>query len=98
MHASQGFLLIATRKEERILPGSVVKDAVKEKVDEIEAEQMRKVYKKERDQIKDEIIQAFLPRAFIRKSGTFAAIDAERGLIGELGQREEGRRPAVHPA
>ncbi len=81
VHASQGFLLIATRKEERILPGSVVKDAVKEKVDEIEAEQMRKVYKKERDQIKDEIIQAFLPRAFIRKSGTFAAIDAERGLI-----------------
>jgi recombination associated protein RdgC len=81
VHVSQGFLLIATRKEERILPGSVVKDAVKEKVDEIEAEQMRKVYKKERDQIKDEIIQAFLPRAFIRKSGTFAAIDAERGLI-----------------
>jgi hypothetical protein len=51
------------RKEERILPGSVVRDAVKEKVEEIEAEQMRKVYKKERDQIKDEIIQAFLPRA-----------------------------------
>jgi len=99
VHVSQGFLLIATRKEERILPGSVVKDALKEKVDEIEAEQMRKVYKKERDQIKDEIIQAFLPRAFIRKSGTFAAIDAERGLIlRELGQPEEGRGPAVHPA
>src|SRR3546814_12059844 len=64
-----------------MLPGGVVKDALKEKVDEIEAEQMRKVYKKERDQIKDEIIQAFLPRAVIRKSGTFAAIDAERGLI-----------------
>ncbi|HBC01711.1 MAG TPA: recombination-associated protein RdgC, partial [Pseudomonas sp.] len=43
VHVSQGFLLIATRKEERILPGSVVKDALKEKVDEIEAEQMRKV-------------------------------------------------------
>ncbi|WP_462379313.1 recombination-associated protein RdgC [Pseudomonas sp. Marseille-QA0892] len=81
VHASQGFLLISTRKEERILPGSVVKDAVKEKVDEIEAEQMRKVYKKERDQIKDEIVQAFLPRAFIRKSGTFAAIAPEQGLI-----------------
>src|SRR3546814_16706365 len=64
-----------------MLPGSVGKDGLKEKGDEIEAEQMRKVYKKERDQIKDEIIQAFLPRAFIRKSGTFAAIDAERGLI-----------------
>jgi recombination associated protein RdgC len=80
-HASQGFIMIATRKEERILPGSVVKDAVKEKVDEIESEQMRKVYKKERDQIKDEIIQAFLPRAFVRKSRTFAAIAPQLGLI-----------------
>lgn len=81
VHVSQGFLLISARKEERILPGSVVKDAVKEKVDEIENEQMRKVYKKERDQIKDEIVQAFLPRAFIRKSATFAAIAPAQGLI-----------------
>ncbi|OLU15140.1 MULTISPECIES: recombination-associated protein RdgC [unclassified Pseudomonas] len=81
VHESQGFLLISARKEERILPGSVVKDAVKEKVDEIESEQMRKVYKKEREQIKDEIVQAFLPRAFIRKSATFAAIAPAQGLI-----------------
>ncbi|MFX0313840.1 recombination-associated protein RdgC [Pseudomonas aeruginosa] len=81
VHASQGYLLIGTRKEERILPSSVVKDALKEKIDEIESEQMRKVYKKERDQLKDDIIQAFLPRAFIRKSGTFAAIAPQQGLI-----------------
>lgn len=81
VHVCGEFMLIAARKEERILPGSVVRDAVKEKVDEIEADQMRKVYKKERDQIKDEIVQAFLPRAFIRKSSTFAAIDVNKGLI-----------------
>ncbi len=81
VHVSQDFILIAARKEDRILPGSVVRDALKEKVDEIEAEQMRKVYKKERDQIKDEIIQAFLPRAFIRRSTTFAAIAPKQGLI-----------------
>jgi recombination associated protein RdgC len=81
VHASQDFLLVAARKEERILPGSVVRDAVQEKIEEIEAEQMRKVYKKERDQIKDEIIQAFLPRAFIRRSSTFAAIAPKQGLI-----------------
>ncbi len=46
VHVSGDFLLISARKEERILPGSVVRDAVKEKVEEIEAEQMRKVYKK----------------------------------------------------
>lgn len=81
VHVSGDFILISAQKEERILPGSVVRDAVKEKVDEIEAEEQRKVYKKERDQIKDEIIQAFLPRAFIRRSSTFAAIDLKQGLI-----------------
>ena len=81
VHVSQDFILIAARKEDRILPGSVVRDALKEKVEEIEAEQMRKVYKKERDQLKDEIIQAFPPRAFIRRSTTFAAIAPKQGLI-----------------
>ena len=81
VHVSGDFLLVAARKEERILPGSVVRDALKEKVDEIEAEQMRKVYKKERDQLKDEIIQAFLPRAFVRRAATFAAIAPKLGLI-----------------
>ncbi|WP_220811084.1 recombination-associated protein RdgC [Pseudomonas paralcaligenes] len=81
VHVSGDFLLIAARKEERILPGSVVRDALKDKVDEIETQQMRKVYKKERDQLKDEIVQAFLPRAFIRRSSTFAAIAPKLGLI-----------------
>jgi recombination associated protein RdgC len=81
VHVSGDFLLIATRKEERILPGSVVRDALKEKVEEIESEQMRKVYKKERDQLKDDIIQAFLPRAFVRRASTFAAIDVKQGVV-----------------
>jgi len=81
VHASQDFLLVVARKEERILPSSVVRDALKEKVEEIESDQMRKVYKKERDQLKDEIIQTFLPRAFIRHSSTYAAIMPKQGLI-----------------
>ncbi|WP_447593606.1 recombination-associated protein RdgC [Aquipseudomonas campi] len=81
VHATEGMLLISARKEERMLPGHVVRDALKEKVDAIESEQLRKVYKKERDQLKDEIVQTFLPRAFTRKSGTFAGIDPVAGLI-----------------
>lgn len=81
VHLSGDFLLIGARKEERILPSSVVRDALKDKVDEIETAQMRKVYKKEREQLKDEIVQAFLPRAFVRKSATFAAIAPKQGLI-----------------
>lgn len=80
-HASSGFILLAARKEERILPGGVVRDALKEKVDQIEADQMRKVYKKERDQLKDEIVMSLLPRAFTRKAITYAAIDPASGLV-----------------
>lgn len=81
VHCSSGYLLIAARKVERILPGSVVRDALKEKVDAIEAEQLRKVYKKERDQLKDDLIQTLLPRAFSRSRTTFAAIMPREGLI-----------------
>lgn len=81
VHASQDFCLIAARKEERLLPGSVVREALAEKVEEIEAAQMRKVYKKERDQLKDEIVQSLLPRAFVRRQLTRAAIAPQLGLI-----------------
>ena len=75
------YLLIAAKKTERILPGNVIRDELKKKVDAIEAEQMRKVYKKERDQIKDEIIQECLPRAFFRHKMTYALIMPAAGLI-----------------
>lgn len=75
------YLLIAAMKTERILPGSVIRDELKKKVTEIEEVQLRKVYKKERDQIKDEIIQAFLPRAFLRSKATYALIMPAAGLI-----------------
>ena len=81
VHSVEGMLLIGARKEERMLPGHVVRDELTAKVDQIEAEQMRKVFKKERDQLKDEIIQTLLPRAFTRKSATFAGIDPAAGLI-----------------
>lgn len=80
-HVSQDFYLIAARREERILPGSVVREALAEKIEEIEAQQMRKVYKKERDQLKDEIVQTLLPRAFIRRQMTRAAIAPKHGLV-----------------
>ncbi len=75
------YLLIKALKTERILPGSVIADELKKKVAEIEAEQLRKVYKKERDQLKDDIIQAFLPRAFTRSKATYALIMPAEGLL-----------------
>lgn len=66
--------IIAMQTSERMLPASVVRDELKAKIAKIEAEQMRKVYKEERDQLKDDIIQSLLPQAFIRHKVIRAAI------------------------
>ena len=81
VHVFQDFYLISGRQEERILPGSVIRDALDEKVEEIETQQQRKVYRKEKNQLKDEIILTLLPRAFTRHRTTNAIIAPKAGLI-----------------
>lgn len=81
VHTAQGFSLIAARKEERLLPNGVIKDRLQEKIEALETQQMRKIYKKERDQLKEEVIHSLLPHAFIRKATVLAAIDIQQGLI-----------------
>lgn len=81
LQVAEGYWLVAMRKEERILPGSVVKEALAEKVEEIEARDARKVYKKERDTLKDEIVMSLLPRAFTRSQTTLALIAPGEGWI-----------------
>lgn len=69
-----GSIFICARKSERILPGKVVKQSVEAKVREIEKDQDRKVYAKEKARIKDEVVQAMLPHAFVTHSRINALI------------------------
>lgn len=78
---SEKAFLIACRNESKVLPASVIREELEQKVKAIESEQLRKVYKKEKDQLKDEIIQALLPRAFLKRSVTHAYVDLESGLV-----------------
>ena len=81
VHAGQGFMLIAAQKEEKILPSSVIKTKLEAKVKQIENEQARKVYRKERDQLKDEIVMDLLPRAFSKFQTTHALLAPSQGLL-----------------
>ena len=47
-HAASGHILLCARKEEKMLPGTVVKEMLAEKVEAIEFEQGRALKKKER--------------------------------------------------
>ncbi len=81
VHAAGGRLLVAMKREEKLLPATVVREQLEEKIATIGAEQGRKVYRKERLSLKDEIVQDCLPRAFSRSSHVFAYIDVRTNWI-----------------
>jgi recombination associated protein RdgC len=81
VHAAGGRMLLKLKREERLLPATVVREQLEEKVTAIEAEQGRKVYRKERLTMKDEIVADCLPRAFTRSSGVYAYIDTRANWI-----------------
>ena len=74
-HAVNNCIMVCMRREERLLPASVVREVLEEKVAEIEAAESRTVGRKEKQQLKDEITITLLPKAFTRSSRTFAYID-----------------------
>lgn len=75
VHSADGRIMLCLRREEKILPSSVVRDLLQERVEGIEAQQGRKVYRKERLSLKDEVVQDCLPRAFSRHSELRMIID-----------------------
>lgn len=78
---SNGNMLICARSEEKILPTQYMKECIDEKVEAIESDQGRGVTKKEREQIKEDVIFDMLPRAFTRTVNTHAYINAEQNTI-----------------
>ena len=81
VHAANDCFIFTARKEEKILPASVVREFVNAKVEEIEIQQMRKVRKREKDEIKEEVLQDLTPRAFTRSIYLFAYIDVVHGWL-----------------
>ncbi len=81
VHAAAGRMLLKLKREEKLLPAVVVREQLEEKVAAIESEQARKVYRKERLTLKDEIVQDCLPRAFTRSAAVHAYIDTAANWI-----------------
>lgn len=75
VHAADGRFLLRLKREEKILPAAVVRDLLAERVQAIEAQQGRKVYRREKLSLKDEITQDCLPRAFSRHSDVLVLLD-----------------------
>ncbi|SOB75997.1 recombination associated protein RdgC [Marinobacter sp. LV10R510-11A] len=81
VHSANDYHLIALRKEEKILPGPVIKDAVEDKAEAIEIEEGRKVRRKEKEEIKEQVMLEMLPQAFSRNRRCFAYLAPKDGVL-----------------
>ena len=81
VHTVGDCTMICARREQKVLPSAVVNEALDDKIDAIEEEEGRTVRRRERNEIKDEILQQMLPQAFSRSTLTFAYIDTAGGWL-----------------
>lgn len=72
---------IALKKEEKVLPAAVVRDILDEKINEIREVEGRNVGRKEKIELKENITDDLLPRAFTKSSKTEAIIDSQYGFL-----------------
>lgn len=80
-HSQNGFVMVTARQEDKILPASVLREALEEKIEQIEHEQDRRVFNKEKKALKDDLLMAMLPKAFTRSQLIYAYIDIQQGWL-----------------
>lgn len=73
--------LFCARKEEKVLPASVVNAQLEEQIEALEAEQGRRVVGKEKQSMKEDLVHQLLPQAFTRFKLTWGMLDMEHRIV-----------------
>ncbi len=110
VHAAGPYWMVCLKREEKLLPATVVREQANERCVQIAKAQGRKVSRRERMAVADEVTQDLLPRAFSRSTTIRAVIADAAGWIwidnASAGRSEEvlnhlrealGNLPAVLP-
>lgn len=81
VHATNGYLMLCVKKQERVLPTAVVNELLQEKAAEEGEKLGRQLSKKERARLKDELIFDLLPKAFTFSRKIYAYVDPKGGWL-----------------
>jgi recombination associated protein RdgC len=81
VHAAQGKLLVCQKRQDRLLPAGVIREALDEKLEQISERENRPVGRREKRQLRDDVVSQMLPKAFTQSRLRHAYIDPTLGLI-----------------
>ncbi len=81
VHVVNGRLLLCLRTEEKLLPATAVNQAVDERIAAIEDQQQRPVRRREKQELRDQLVQELLPRALSRNRQGYAYLDPATGWL-----------------
>ena len=77
----RGVSLLNLKREDKVLPPGVIRDLLEEKIVELEGKEFRKIGRKEKQALKEQITDDLLPRAFTRSSMLRALVDPDGGWL-----------------
>jgi recombination associated protein RdgC len=75
--AANGYIMLCMQVEEKILPASVIRQTMDEKIKKIEALEDRKIRQQEKLTLKDEAVMTLLPKAFSKLTRVYGYIDIQ---------------------
>jgi recombination associated protein RdgC len=81
VHGSNGFMLFCLKIEEKLLPAGVVREHHLAKVKEVENKQGRKLFKDEKQSMKEELYHTLLAKAFSKSQLVHAYIDTKLNAL-----------------
>ncbi len=81
VYSLDNYLLFNVQFEEKVLPAGVIRKELDNKVSELENKEDRKIYSKEKKNLRDEITMTLLPRAFTQISQVYACIDTKNNWL-----------------
>ncbi|WP_444914299.1 recombination-associated protein RdgC [Microbulbifer sp. TRSA007] len=81
LHATNGYLMVCAKKQEKVIPAAVVNEKVEELAQAISEKEARQVGRKERQNLKDEILLEMRPKAFARSRLQYAYIAPQDGWV-----------------
>lgn len=81
VHAANGYIMFCSKRQDKLLPAMVINEELENKILQLEERENRKVTRKERSSLKEEIVFDLLPRAFVRSTLQFGYISLREKML-----------------